>query len=121
MDFSFNFFAKSTSGKSTVETTGSLANSNQAETVGSLACLINDEGSMDSFGGKDAFGSENLSNIDSSFFASNPQSETAGSLACGSFTSVGFSGGSDFGGSSVGSSSGGDCGGSSCGSFTSVC
>jgi len=80
---------------------------------------------MDSFGGKDAFGSENLSNMDSSFFASAPQTETAGSLACGSSAGAGFSGGADSG-SSAGASSGGDCGGASCGSsgggsFASVC
>lgn len=136
MDFSFRFSANA-SGNSSVETAGSLANAggDTVETAGSLACLFNG-GGMDSFGSKDMFGSPDVSNMDSSFFASAPQVETAGSLACANFgASAGFDfanvsvssfgsdmgGGGDFGGAcaSVGGDAGGSCGGG--GSFSSVC
>lgn len=97
-----------------VETIGLLgcASRPEAETIGSLANLYND-GGLDGFGGKDAFGTFDESNFASGEYCAMGSVETIGSLAAdfGSFSS-GFA--------SFGGDAGASCS-NDCGSFTSVC
>ena len=115
MNLSTNFFANNTSAKSSVETAGSIAHSNNAETAGSVACLLGTPGGADSFGDKGLFGTPDFSNMDTNFSANASSVETAGSIACG--PSVETAGSIACGSSDGGFSGGGDCGG---GSFTSM-
>lgn len=116
-----SFFLSTNSNKSSIDTANSLnnINNNNAETAGSAVMFgnaENDDCAMDAFGGKDIFGTPDLSNMDSSLFANAGNTgeteaagslafnaEAAGSLACadggaGASVSVGCDSGSSGGG-----------------------
>lgn len=103
--------------------TGLLSNNNDFGNT-SMLTVVDSNNGLDAFGGKDFFGTPDFSNLNENFFASVPQTETAGSVAYNTAETVGsvaYSTAETVGSvacASVGASFSSDCGGSS---FSSVC
>lgn len=91
-DFSFILSSNNNSSAST-ETLLSNNTDTNAETVGSVASILftpnNDDAGFDAFGGKDVFGTPDLSDMDGDLFANASQTETVGSVAYNSTETVG--------------------------------
>lgn len=63
------------------------SSNNEVEATTSLLSAPNNDGAVDAFGGKDMFGTPDLSNANESFFANaSNEAETAGSVACATET-----------------------------------
>lgn len=120
-----SFFLSTNSSKSSIDTANSLNsidhnNSETAATAVMFGNAENDDCAMDAFGGKDIFGTPDLSNMDTSLFANagnTGETEAAGSVAY----SVETSGSVACADGGAGASVGGDCGSSGGGGFSSFC
>ena len=95
--------------------------SDNSNSIGSILTMVsNSDAGFDAFGGKDIFGSFNISDYSDGFFASADSAEVAGSVACFS-AGLSIAGGTAETAGSV-AYSGGDCGSfSGGGAFSSVC
>lgn len=104
---------------------GLLSNNYNSGDMGGLFSMINDNGGFDAFGGKDFFGSLDLSSLNESFFASIQQAETAGSVAYNTAETVGsvaFNTAETVGSvACAGADAGSSCGSDGGGSFSSFC
>lgn len=102
---------------------GLLSNNNDSGNIGGLFSMVNDNCGLDAFGGKDFFGSPDLSNLNESFFAN--AAETVGSVACNTVETVGsvaFNAAETVGSvACAGADAGSSCGSDGGGSFSSFC
>lgn len=126
MSFNFILTGNTSNGLNASTETESGLLSNNAEETTSLLSVENGECAMDAFGGKDIFGTCDVSNMNDNMFAgcaaetvgSVATAETVGSVAYASAETVGsVASGAEAAGSVA--CGGGDCGGG--GSFSSVC
>lgn len=92
----FTAFTLSTNNSSTsllsnFDSDADFLSNNNTESTNSLLSILNDDenAGFDAFGGKDIFGTIDLSNMNESFFACATQTETVGSVACDSAETIG--------------------------------
>lgn len=128
MDFNFVLTNSKSNGVfTTAEENETTLLSNDAHVETSILSNVNEDGGMDAFGGKDIFGTIDLSNMDESLFA-NAGTEAAGSIAMGAEAAGSIAMGTEAAGSiamggaeAAGSVACGSDSGSGGGSFSSFC
>lgn len=130
MDFTTFMFLTNNSSSgllSDSESEAGLLSNNSLENMCSILTMSTGNGGFDAFGGKDFFGSPDLSNLNENFFAIATQTETVGSVAYNTAETVGsvaYSSAETVGSvafAGVGADAGASCSSDGGGSFSSFC